>query len=228
MSEDELLDAGAPDPRCPSAVLTTLYRVPDRLWIALGVCVVLVALIVTNAGQHSRRASPVAVKTPQATASGAAPATSDPRRDALDRVVYLAEFDGRLLNNIRSAATTPTCPASPIGDDPARSVATLLGTQLPGFTVVDSSVTTNADSFCGLDVRARDATGATVIVSVIAPPHGTGPAFDVERSSDRTTVRDVRVFSGGWQVDVGWVAQSGALASLPGLETVAHDSALRW
>lgn len=227
---EELLDVGAPDSRRVSAALAAFGRVPDRVWIALLVCVALVAVLVGTAGRDSHRASSAAIGTSaSATTAPAGPqAAPDPAGDALNRVLYLAESAGSLQDTNRSTATMPACTATPIGEDPARSVASALGKHLPGFTSVDSSVTTLLDSFCALNVRARNSLGATVIVTIVAPPHGMGPSFDVERSNDRRTVGDVRVFRGGWQVDVGWVAQAGAPVSLTGVEAVAHDRELRW
>jgi hypothetical protein len=129
----------------------------------------------------------------------------------------------------RAATPASRCPIAPSLADAARAVVSALGQQLPEFTLVDISGRRDVNgALCELDVRARGALGAMVVVSIVAPPRAHGPALVAARTNDRTTVHDVAVFSGGWRVEAGWVAQTGAQVSVDGLKVVAHDRQLRW
>lgn len=187
------------------------------------------AALINQAGPDSGHPSAVPADTGAPSAAHHAPVAPNPTSDALTRLVSRAESADAVASTTRGAETKSACPLVPIGSDPARSVAAALSRQLPEFALVDASEHRNpSGTLCELDVRARNPLGAMVVVSIVAPPHGMGPALNVERSNDRTTVRDVAVFSAGWRVEVGVVAQTGAEVDDAGLEAVAHERGLRW
>lgn len=188
-------------------------------------------LLSADGDHHAARPSAAPSLTPPTATNRAAPVpaprptASDPAAIALDRVVARAEAFG--------GVTTPNgaagCRTAAKGSDPLDAITSALQAHVPGFTVSDSDeVSGRNQTLCEVDVRARNALGGTVVVSVVSPPLGRGPALEVRQANDRTVVRDVVTFSGRWRVEVGWVAQTGAHLSAAELRALAHDPTLRW
>jgi hypothetical protein len=147
----------------------------------------------------------------------------------MDRLAYLADFDHPLMNNLRGLGVTPTCPQIPIGDDPAARVAAALKGHLRSVALRDSSVTMNADAtLCGMDVRARAATNARVVVEIVAPPHAVDVGLRAQRRSGDRLLRAVGIAVDRWQVTVGWAGPRAQAPSAAALAAIARDHRLRW
>jgi hypothetical protein len=239
--DDELLESGRPPSQRVEAVLAAWDRLPHRRWLVSAGALVLAALVVVTVGHDTRpkhragaiTAAPAAPASAESTPTESTPASIEPTPPtaasrALDRLVVRAESTRPVPISAATEATS-TCPVVPTAVAATHAVRSALTKRLPEFTLIDASGRRNPNgTLCELDVRARDILGAMVVVSVVAPPHARGPSHDVAQSNDRTTVRDIAVYSGGWRVEVGWVAQAGAGINSAGLKAVANDRALRW
>jgi hypothetical protein len=184
------------------------------------------AVVIGGRGHQTARravASPSTVST--AGAVRTVPVTQD---EALDRLVDIAGSVVPLIDN--SAVGTSSCAQAPPSLGPARTVTRAIAAHLPGFSVFDAAATLNTRAqLCGLDVRADDRRGATLVVMVLAPPYGVGAAqFEAVRQTGRTTAVEVQVRAGDWQVAVGWVGPNGQWPPPSVLRSVASDSRLRW
>ena len=180
------------------------HGVGKRLLVAVLVIAVAVVILVRRDHRAPVAASPSLPPKP-ALATSAPPG---PAQLALAQVVVLAESADQLRDDLLSDRSV-ICPKAPPGG-PAQSVTKVLHTYLPGFTVLDQAVTRGAKgTWCGLQVRARDALGATVVVTILAPPDASDVAFQISHGNDRTTVVDVGAITQGWSVQVGWLGQTG-------------------
>jgi hypothetical protein len=236
--EDEVLDT--------SSQANLLGRIP--VWLRAGLAVAVAAGLVAvalNQANHSHSSSAQAPQTsaPVTSVPAAAPTmgirtgsadvrAASPalvRADAMDRLAYLADFRNPLLNNLRGLGVTPTCPQIPIGDNPAARVAAALRRHLHSVAVRDSSVTMNADAtLCGMDVRARAAKNARVVVEIVAPPHAMDVALRAQRRSGDRVLRAVGVAVDRWQITVGWAGPTARAPSATALAAIARDRHLRW
>jgi hypothetical protein len=223
---EEVLAAG------PQRPPRGLGRVPSRVWAGLAVAVLVVGALVT--AHRSGHDGPRPVAGPTSAGPIASPATTTstsagPSQATLDRVTTLANLVQPEFDTETALRPDARCAPSPADLDPEQSVATAVRTRLPEFTLVDSgAVLSPQGTMCDLLVRLRDASGAMLIVQVGVPPHAAGDAYSLARSNDRTTVQDVAVVVDGWQVQVGWVGQTGADLGAAELTTIARDPKLRW
>ncbi len=214
--------------------LTPSTRPPSRLamsgwsrrtWITLGVIVALV-VVVLNGVHHARTSGPRTVSPGPVSTSSRAPSAQE---FALDRLVYTAQSNQPLRDNLRAAGGRPSCPAFPVDIEPVQLVEDALDAAVPGFAFVDSSMTMNDDvTLCGVELRARAANGATVVVSVTAPTGEPAPDFVGLRNTDHSQAEVVQGFNAGWLIVAGWVGESGDRAPLDGLMALAASTRLRW
>jgi hypothetical protein len=173
----------------------------------------------TRATQPARQTGPARLVTSYASA----------RAEALDQLAYLANFGHPLQNNLRGAGTTPTCPQIPLGDDPAARVTAALRRHMHSVVPHDSSVTMNADAtLCGLNVRARAAGYAHVIVEIVAPPHAAYVGLRAQRRSGDHVLQTVSITTDGWQISIGWAGATAQGPSDAVLAAIARDRHLRW
>jgi hypothetical protein len=227
--EFEFDDDGAVDPSADIIEHGARRRIlfPKRTGIPLILVAVLAAVLVVVAHRTHRTPS---AKPPTPIATIATPATSaqsGPAQLALAQVVVLAESADALRNDYLSDREI-LCPRGPSGDW-TLGVAGVLKTDLPGFMVDDAATTRGASgTLCGLVVRAHDALGATVIMTVLAPPDASDVPFEISHGNDRTTVVDVGVVTHGWSVQVGWVGQTGNEVTAAQLASAADDERLLW
>jgi hypothetical protein len=187
----------------------------------LALAVLAVVVVFANRPAANRSATPV--PTPPVTSS----APSTPAQAALAEVVVLAESADQLPNDYLSDREV-RCPSAGVAAVVAAATA-VLHSALPGYAVTDDATTRGADgTLCGLRVKARDALGATVIMTILSPTDAGNSSFVISHANDRSAVVDVGVIDAGWSVQVGWVGQTGDAITTAPLQAAAADPRLLW
>lgn len=171
--------------------------------------------------------------------------TAAPRRPAaiqngswgapvLTTVIAQAALPSPLHDDVRPDAATGTCRPAAAVYSPQHAAGTALSKVLPQLAVADAARTFDRNqALCSVMVRARDGSGTTVVIQVIAP---------VEPVTDRTLWMTSAVKSDGptqtkyvsattargWTVRVG---STGPVANQPSADElflVALDPVLTW
>ena len=193
-------------------------RIPTGL--VIGVLVVVLAVAVVISSRH-----PSGLPAPAPTASAAA--VQSPAQLALAELQatvtapVLKDFE--IVDNVH-----PNCPLISVGN--AVQVATM--TQVVeryqgGFTLQDSELGSELTGVCSATLRFDSPTGATLVVTVLAPPNALTP-FAITSITSAGGARDVGTVIDGWRVEVGMVSALDQLIDESALLAVATDARLRW
>lgn len=222
--EDEVLETG---PRTPGR----LERVPRGVWTggAITAVAVVVALAVTGTGRSHHAPAP-------------APAPSD--ASAVDRTMTAEELAVGLVRSqardtaplgdiVRAGVGEHTCRLVRTGGPPQARIERTMRRALPEFTVRDvGRILDPNTALCAVTVRAHDAHGTVLVVTVVAPQ---APARDrttftrVDEPSDgRVTAVALHTTPGGWVVRAGTDGPMGDEPRPVDLITLAEDPTLRW
>lgn len=153
-----------------------------------------------------------------------------------DRMALAARSTQPLRDSVRPGGTRGDCPKQQgKGQAPVKSALKVIDTTLPGFHLVDSSrLRDTFGELCLLQLRARDAHGTVLVLTVVPPERWPGINTQElqslqsrhEGSSYTRTVSELTVT--GWRVDLGAVGQQARLPNLGELGDIAADPALTW
>jgi hypothetical protein len=159
-----------------------------------------------------------------------------PEDVALDMTHAQARDPDTFVDFLRPT-TDPGCRIVPIGSrSPVRTVTAVLHRYLPGFVVSDSSRTIDPNTeLCALIVRARNAQGSVLVISVLPPMQGTVPGNTsvtysrVDHLPTDTVTRVVMERTrDGWRIRVGTDGPITDKILEDSLESIADDDVLRW
>ena len=135
---------------------------------------------------------------------------------------------------IRSDSTRGACALVPLGTSPQQNAAAAISRSLPGYTVRDVSRTIDQfTALCAMSVRAVDAQGSVLVVSVAAPQQATKRSFTQLTVGARTQSHDsvsiaTALTKSGWSVTVGVVGPLADEPSSADLQRLSQDPALLW
>ncbi len=96
-----------------------------------------------------------------------------------------------------------------------------------GFSLRDSELGSGVTGVCSATLRFASPVGATLVVTVIAPPNALTP-FAITSISGFAGARDVGTVVEGWRVEVGIVGPLDALIGESALLAIATDARMRW
>lgn len=223
-SDEELLDAGG-RPLLPG----WLQRVPRWAWGAVASAGVAIAVILAMTVPSD---APQAARTPAALAPPSATPVAQ-TDEHLGLVQHLAFQSGSLPVWIRESGAAGACPPIGRGISPRRQISGVVHRVMPQFRVADIGYTIDPyGALCSLQLRARDGSGATLVVSVTGAPgpvprHGRLITSVVPHGYMSTEYVFV-VTPKRWQVTVGAVGPTNSLPFTRTLRAIAQDPAMRW
>jgi hypothetical protein len=225
----ELLDTG-PDPRFRLLIepwLVRFDRVPRAArWaatISAALVVMLGYLLLRPAGERLAQL-----------ADSATPA----RQFAVDQTVEMVTATARdtrpLSDYIRSSSAPGACALVPAGARPQQNLVQAVHEALPGYSVRDIARTLDQfTAMCTLQMRARDALGSTLVVTIASPARASSNPFDqvtVTSRSDGSALVSVvsNTTRAGWIVTVGTIGPDSDQPSSAVMLDLAQDPRLRW
>jgi hypothetical protein len=153
-----------------------------------------------------------------------------------DRMALAARSTQPLRDAVRPGGSRGDCPKQQgKGQAPVKSALKVIDATLPSFHLVDSSrLRDTFGELCLLQLRARDAHGSVLVLTVVPPERWPGIHTQElqslqsrhEGSSYTRTVSELTVT--GWRVDLGAVGAQPRLPDLGELGDIADDPALSW
>lgn len=220
--DDDAIEFGPP-PRewamqLPNWLDPLLHRVPIRFVLAA-----LVLGLAIAAGISATKPSPTAaVPAPFTT-----PIPSPPDQSALTAMVAVAESPTPLANFVINDDVHPSCPAPTAQRDPAAAIAATVLRYQPSLRLRDSGVGSEITGDCSAQLRFTGELGATVVVTVLAPPNTVTP-FVISSSNDRSDAIDIVMDIESWRIEIGMIGQPGTVLDQYDLVALGSDARLRW
>lgn len=225
---DDVVDVGR-DRRLAvlwNGLVRRVDRVPRALrWAAAAVAVAGLALGLAGTQPSVRRDTiSGGVLAPAPRFAGAAP----------ELVIGLAQDSRPLVNYVRSDSAPGSCALVPVGSMPQRRLESAVRAAFPDYTILDAGRTLDQfTALCTMQLRARDKSGTTLVVQIVAAQQGDRSEFahlSVASNTDGVTTVSVAtdITSDGWTVTAGSIGPAGDQPSSATLMQLAQDPTLIW